>query len=83
MPSELTNEIEDLTLNDLANIKIDIQEKYIAEEREKARRHLLLYRKLYSDIVPTLVYLNSTMFGQSSDMIQIILNLIQAHASSH
>lgn len=83
MPSELTNEIEDLTLNDLANIKIDIQEKYIVEEREKARRHLLLYRKLYSDIVPTLVYLNSTMFGQSSDMVQIILNLIQAHASSH
>lgn len=83
MPSELTDEIDDLTLSDLASIDIAVQEKYTAEEREKARRHLLLYRKLYSDIVPTLVYLNSTMFGQTSDMVQIILNLIQAHTPSH
>lgn len=83
MPSELTSEIEDLALDDLEGICITAQEKCTAGEREKVRQHLLLYRKLYSDIVPTLVYLNSAMFGQSSDMVQIILNLIQAHAPAH
>lgn len=81
--SELTDEIDSLTLNDLASINITVQEKFTLEERKKAKLHLVLYRKLYSDVVPTLVYLNSTMFGQSSDMIQIILNLIQAHTSQH